>query len=62
MSTGMATYDWVNIGLGSGLLPNGTKSLPEPMLTYQYTFTIKLTHYTHTGYTDDVCCSQRHQS
>ena len=24
---------WVNIGSGNGLLPNGTKSLPEPMLT-----------------------------
>ena len=25
---------WVNIGSGNGLLPNGTKPLPEPMLTY----------------------------
>ena len=24
---------WVNIGSGSGLLPDGTKPLPEPMLT-----------------------------
>ena len=24
---------WVNIGSGNGLLPDGTKSLPEPMLT-----------------------------
>ena len=24
----------VNIGLGNGLLPDGTKPLPEPMLTY----------------------------
>ena len=28
-----ATQVWVNIGLGNGLLPNGTKPLPEPMLT-----------------------------
>ena len=24
----------VNIGSGNGLLPDGTKPLPEPMLTY----------------------------
>ena len=29
----MATEIWVNIGSGNGLLPNGTKPLPEPMLT-----------------------------
>ena len=29
----MATEIWVNIGSGNGLLPDGTKSLPEPMLT-----------------------------
>ena len=33
----MATYIWVNIGSGNGLLPNGTKPLPEPSLTcHQY--------------------------
>ena len=26
---------WVKIGSGSGLLPDGTKPLPEPMLTYR---------------------------
>ena len=25
---------WINIGSGDGLLPDGTKPLPEPMLTY----------------------------
>ena len=30
----MATEIWVNIGSGNGLLPDGTKPLPEPMLTY----------------------------
>ena len=30
----MATEIWVNIGSCIGLLPNGTKPLPEPMLTY----------------------------
>ena len=30
----MATSVWVNIGSGNGLLPDGTKPLPEPMLTY----------------------------
>ena len=29
----MATQNWVNIGSGNGLLPDGTKPLPEPMLT-----------------------------
>ena len=27
---------WVNIGSGNGLLPDGTKPLPEPILTYHY--------------------------
>ena len=27
------TYIWVNIDSGNGLLPDGTKPLPEPMLT-----------------------------
>ena len=29
----MATQNWVNIGSGNGLVPYGTKPLPEPMLT-----------------------------
>ena len=29
----MATEMWVNIGSGNGLLPEGNKPLPEPMLT-----------------------------
>ena len=29
----MATEIWVNTGSGNGLLPDGTKPLPEPMLT-----------------------------
>ena len=28
------TYIWVNIGSGNGVLPDGTKPLPEPFLTY----------------------------
>ena len=27
---------WVNIGSGNGLLPDGTKPLPDPMLTSYY--------------------------
>ena len=27
---------WVNIGSGNGLLPDGNKPLPEPMLTYRH--------------------------
>ena len=29
----MTTEIWVNFGSGNGLLPDGTKPLPEPMLT-----------------------------
>ena len=35
----MATYGdeiWVNIGSSNVLLPDGTKTLPEPMLTYNH--------------------------
>ena len=29
-----ATKNWVNLGSGNGMLPDGTKPLPEPMSTY----------------------------
>ena len=29
----MVTYIWVNTGSGNGLLPDGTKPLPEAVLT-----------------------------
>ena len=29
----MGTYIWVDIGLGDGFVPDGTKLLPESMLT-----------------------------
>ena len=32
----MATEIGVNLGSGNGLLPDGTKPLPEPMLTLHY--------------------------
>ena len=32
---GLVAEIWVTIGSGNGLLPDGTKPLPEPMLTYQ---------------------------
>ena len=31
---GLVAENWVNIGSGNGLLPDGTKPLPEPMLIY----------------------------
>ena len=34
---------WVNIGSGNGLLPDGTKPLPEPMLTYHQCGSLALT-------------------
>ena len=30
----ITSENWVNIGSGNGLLPDGTKPLPEPVLTY----------------------------
>ena len=33
----------VNTGLGNGLLPDGTKPLPEPMLTYHQCGTVTIT-------------------
>ena len=30
----MVAQIYVNIGSGNGLLPDGTKPLPEPVLTY----------------------------
>ena len=33
----MVTWNWVNIGSGNGVLPDGTKPLPQPMLTYHVT-------------------------
>ena len=30
----MVTEIWIDTGPGNGLLPDGTKQLPEPMLTY----------------------------
>ena len=32
---GLVTYIWVNTGSDTGMLPDGTKPLPEPMLTHQ---------------------------
>ena len=38
-SSGMGAWSWVNIDPGNGLLPDGTKALPEQSLTYpQMTF------------------------
>ena len=34
--TPYATEIWVNIGSANGLLPDGTKPLPDPMLTYRH--------------------------
>ena len=31
----VATMVWVSVGSGSGLTPDGTKPLPEPMLSWQ---------------------------
>ena len=36
----MAAEIWVNTGSGNGLLPDGTKPLPEPMLTYHQSGTV----------------------
>ena len=36
---------WVNIGSGNGLLPDGTKPLPEPMLTYHQSGLVAFTQW-----------------
>ena len=41
----MATYIWINIGSGNGLLPDGTKPLPEPMLTYHQRGPVKASEH-----------------
>ena len=40
----MVMDDWVKIDLGNGLLPDGTKPLPEPMLTYRHWGSITITY------------------
>ena len=39
----MASWIFVNISSGDGLVPPGTKPLPEPMLTQDYVVTWR--HY-----------------
>ena len=39
----MVMYIWVNIGSGNGLLPDGTKTFLEPILTYRQVSNIRLT-------------------
>ena len=39
----MVTEIWINIGSGNGLLPDGTKPLPESMLTYNQWGIVALT-------------------
>ena len=41
----MATEIWVNIGSGNGLLPDGTKPLPEPMLVKSSDINILFENY-----------------
>ena len=37
LANGSAAFNWyVNIGSGTGLVPNGTKPSPETMLTQTY--------------------------
>ena len=39
----MVAEIWVNIGTGNGLLPDDTKPLPEPMLTYNQRCSVAFT-------------------
>ena len=50
----MATLIWVNIGSGKGLLPDGTRPLPEPMLTDQPWNLVTYTWGNFTGNTQDI--------
>ena len=42
----MTPYIWVNIGSNYGLVPDDTKPLPKPMLTYQWITNIKFVENT----------------
>ena len=53
----MATQILVNIGKGNGLLPDGTKQLPEPMLTYRKYEPVRL----HQGYPSHQSASTKNQ-
>ena len=46
----MATQILVNIGSGNGLLPDGTKPLPEPMWTYHQQGLVQFTEGNLTSY------------
>ena len=64
----MARKIWVNIGSGNGLMPDGTKSLPEPMLTYhQYGPVARAgasTRFTSTSTSTSTCnmCEYKYKS
>ena len=39
----MATEIWVNLDSGNGLLPDGTKPLPEPVMAYHQRWSVVFT-------------------
>ena len=47
----MVTQIWVSIGSGNGLLPDGAKPLPEPMLIF---VTEVQLHLPNTNFTDSA--------
>ena len=50
----MMTKIEVNIDSGNGLLPDGTKPLPEPMLTYHYQLRSSDNHLEAMSHDDDT--------
>ena len=40
----MATWIWANTGLRNDLLPDGTKQLPEPILTFKWIWILKISN------------------
>ena len=50
----MASLNLVNIGSGNGLLPDGTKPLAEPMLTYDEWVVWHSHGSNFPGYTHDI--------
>ena len=39
----MTTYNWLSIGSGNSLVPDGIKLLPEPMLTNHWLCSVTVT-------------------
>ena len=56
----VASYIWINIGTGNGLLPDGIKPLPETLLTYFQLDQQEQTAVRHENTTQDFSFQRMH--